>query len=280
MKKSDIVLSPKHPSMLENDFIKSSLYAPVVVNQDSILMDGYRRYQMEVKAEIAAVQMEVEGLFIAAFEMNRNTRTWDEIDHFFWGRWADSLGVENTIPGAKRFPSDIANAPEETLSALANRRLQLGQVMKIMQCPASTWTFFTRMLSSMVRLNVNETALFLDMTFDLANRWQIKNVKEVMENEILQSILREKDVDSRRKGTALLKAMRNLRYPLYQRKTDELSAVWQQLKLDKIQANLGLFLDRGVLELTVRARSQEEMSKKVKELFESLSSPAWNRIWK
>ena len=117
------------------------------------------------------------------------------------------------------------------------------------------------------------------MMLDLANRWKTKNLNAVLENEVLVEILDRPGLDPRQKGEALLKQMRELRYPLYQRKFEELSTAWHQLRLDQMQAKRGLFLDRGVLELTIRARSQEEMSRQVKELFESLVSPEWKRIW-
>ncbi|MGH9857426.1 MAG: hypothetical protein ACRD4B_06235, partial [Acidobacteriota bacterium] len=57
------------------------------------------------------------------------------------------------------------------------------------------------------------------------------------------------------------------------------STAWHQLHLEQMHAKMGLFLDRGVLEIIIRARSQQEMSKQVKELYEILDSPAWKRIW-
>jgi hypothetical protein len=279
MQKNEILLSEKHPSLLEKNFPKAEVYSPVIVSPDFVLIDGYRRFQMEEMAQIETVQMNVPCVFFAAVEMNRNTRNWDDIDCFLWSRWAKSLGVENHPLTRAIFPTELNQAPDTFLSPLANRQLELGQVIRILQAPAATWSFFTELLSSHVRLNVNETANFMDMTFDLANRWQTKNLKEVLANEKLQRILREVGNNRRQKGEALLKEMRNLRYPLYQQKTRELSSAWSQLNLEKLQAKKSLFLDRGVLEITIRARSQEEMSRRIRELFESLTSPAWNRIW-
>ena len=279
MQKNEILLSEKHPSLLENCFPKAEVYSPVIVNPDSILIDGYRRFQMEQKADVNAVEMDVPCIFSAAVEMNRNTRKWDEIDCFLWSRWSKSLGVENHPLALRSFSAELNQAPDDILLALANRQLELGQAVRILQAPSGTWSFFAEFLSSHVRLNVNETANFIDMTFDLANRWQTKNLKEVLENEKLRVVLDETGNTSRQTGEALLKEMRNLRYPLYQQKTQELSSAWQQLNLEKLQAKKGLFLDRGVLEITIRARSQEEMSKRVRDLFESLTSPAWDRIW-
>jgi hypothetical protein len=279
MKKNEIRLSEKHPSLLENCFPKAEVFSPVIVTSDSILTDGYRRFQMEDKTHIDVVEMNVPCLFSAAVEMNRNTRNWDDIDCFLWSRWGNSLGVENHPLAVRSFPPELNQAPDTILSALANRRLELGQAVRILQAPSAAWSFFAEFLSSQVRLNVNETANFIDMTFDLANRWQTKNLKEVLANEKLQTILDERGKTPRQTGEALLKEMRNLRYPLYQQKTQELSSAWRQLNLEKLQAKKSLFLDRGVLEITIRARSREEMSKRIKELFESLTSPAWDRIW-
>lgn len=279
MQKNEILLSQKHPSLLENNFPKAAVYSPVIVGFDSILIDGYRRFQMEEKSNIDAVERNVPCVFSAAVEMNRNTRDWDEIDCFLWSRWAKSLGVENHPLSLRSFSPELNDPPDIILSALASRHLELRQAVRILQAPSGTWPFFVEFLSSQVRLNVNETADFMDMTFDLANRWQTRNLKEVLANEKLQTILNEKGKSPRQTGEALLKEMRNLRYPLYQQKTQELSSAWRQLNLEKLQAKKTLFLDRGILEITIRARSQEEMSKKIKELFESLTSPAWNRIW-
>jgi hypothetical protein len=279
IQKSEILLSAKHPSLLEKCFSKTDVYSPVIISSDSTLIDGYRRFQVEQKAHIDAIEMNVPCLFSAAVEMNQNTRDWDEIDSFLWSRWAKSLGVENHPLSLKSFSPELNDAPDLILSALANRHLELRQAVRILQAPARTWPFFVEFLSSQVRLNINETADFMDMTFDLANRWHTKNLKEVLANEKLQTILNEKSKSARQTGEALLKEMRNLRYPLYQQKSQELSSAWQQLNLEKLQAKKNLFLERGILEITIRARSQEEMSKRIKELFESLASPAWNRIW-
>lgn len=279
MQKNQIRLAEKHPSLLEKSFVKSGIYAPLIVGADSTLVDGYRRFQMEPGSAVNAIEMDVPCIFSAAVEMNRNTREWDDIDCFLWSQWAKSLGVESHSLVNRSFPPELEQAPELVLSALANRQLALGQAVRILQAPSGTWTFFVEFLSSRVRLNVNETAQFIDMTFDLANRWQTKNLKRVLENEKLKSILDRTGKTPRQTGEALLKEMRNLRYPLYQQKTQELSSAWQQLNLENLQAKKGLFLDRGVLEITIRARSQEEMSKQIQELFESLTSPAWDSIW-
>jgi hypothetical protein len=279
MKKNEIILVSNHPSLLENSFFKSQFSAPVIVDQHSNLIDGYRRFYANDLDEIATVQIEVHSIYQAAFELNRNTRRWDDIDTFLWSRWAKSLGIDHAQASAKRFSYELMDAPVPILSALSNRKLQLGQAVRILQTPASACLFFTELLSSVVRLNVNETANFIDMMFDLANRWKTKSFKDVLEHESFKAILGKSALDSRQKGEALLKEMRKLRYPLYQRKSEELSTAWHRLHLDQMHAKKGLFLDRGVLEITIRARSQQEMSQQVKELYETLDSPAWKRIW-
>jgi hypothetical protein len=279
MKKNEIILSPGHPSLLENSCFQPQFYAPLIIDRHANLIDGYRRLRASNHDEISVVNMDVPSVYHAAFELNRNTRRWDEIDTFLWNRWAKSQGVDDLQISAKRFPAELVDAPLPLLSALANRKLQLGQAVRILQAPPRTCLFFTEILSSVVRLNVNETANFIDMMFDLANRWNTKNLRDVMERPSIQAIFAESRLDPRQKGEALLKEMRKLRYPLYQRKSEELSTAWHQLHLDQMHAKTGLFLDRGVLEITIRARSEQEMSQQVKDLYNSLDSPAWKLIW-
>jgi predicted nucleic acid-binding protein len=165
------------------------------------------------------------------------------------------------------------------LRALANRKLQLGQAVRILDTQDHAWAFFIDALSRMIKLNVNETASFLEMTFDLANRLGTKNLAHVFDHQILRPIWEDNTITRKERGDALLKAMRRLRYPLYQKKSEELAAAWQELHLDELQGNKNLFFNRGLLEITIRARSRKEMSEKVSGLFESLNEPAWKRIW-
>jgi hypothetical protein len=271
MSKNQIVLSENHPSLLEDLERLAGYCAPIIVSQDGILIDGYRRYQLE--PEIEAVEMNVRSVYDAALTMNRNTRRWDETDQFLWARWADSLGLSHDS-----FPEELRSAPIELIRALANRKIQLGQAMRILATPPSSQTTFIDLLTNQIRLNTNETSNFIEMTFDLANRWGTKNLSQIFDHELLQPVLQSSS-DSKEKGEALLKAMRGLRYPLYQKKSEALSAAWKELHLDQLQGNKSLFLNRGTLEITVKARSREEMSRKVKDLFESLNEPAWERIW-
>jgi len=272
MQNDSITLSEKHPSLLE-DLVRFAGYcAPIIVSQDGILIDGYRRYQLD--SDIETTVMNVRSIYDAALTINRNTRKWDEIDCFFWSRWADSLGVQQDP-----YPEALLKAPIEMLRALANRNLQLGQAVRILETPSHNWLFFLDILTHHIKLNMNETASFLEMTFDLANRWGTKNLANVFDHEVLNPIWNESRIDPKERGGALLKAMRRLRYPLYQKKSEELAAAWQELHLDQLQGNKNLFLTRGILEIKIRARSREEMSAKVDGLFESLSKPAWKRIW-
>jgi hypothetical protein len=61
---------------------------------------------------------------------------------------------------------------------------------------------------------------------------------------------------------------------------DEFSENWRDLKLESnIQAKKSLFVERGVLELTLSARSFVEMKEKVERLHRSLTSGLWTKIW-
>jgi hypothetical protein len=151
--------------------------------------------------------------------------------------------------------------------------------VRILDTQDHAWAFFIDALSRMIKLNVNETASFLEMTFDLANRLGTKNLAHVFDHQILRPIWEDNTITRKERGDALLKAMRRLRYPLYQKKSEELAAAWQELHLDELQGNKNLFFNRGLLEITIRARSRKEMSEKVSGLFESLNEPAWKRIW-
>ena len=272
MKNRPIVLSADHPSLLENVVRHAGYCAPVVVSQDSILIDGYRRIQAD--PDISVIEMNVDSVYEAAMGMNRNTRQWDDIDCYLWARWAESLNLSHDP-----YPSELRAAPAELLQAMANRKLQFGQAIRILSAPQGTWLFWVDLLAGRVTFNVNETAAFMDMTFDLANLWKIRNLSQVFENELLMPILTDPTTTAKCRGQVLLKAMRGLRYPLYQKKSEEITAAWKELKLEKVQGNKGLLLNRGVLEITVRARSHEEMSGNVKELLESLDSPAWSKLW-
>ena len=279
MRKSEIILSPDHPSLLEEVVGSVEIYAPVVVNHECMLVDGYRRYLAAPGEEIESVCLDLPDVFLAAFQMNRNTRTWDDVDCFLWNRWAQSLNVQDSHLPKDNFPVSLNQASPLILNALARRKLLFPQAVRILQAPPRTWPFFVEFLSSKIQLNGNETANFLDMTFDLANRAGTKKFSEVFEEDTLQNILFDPALTRKQKGDHLLKAMRSLRYPLYEGKTEELSSAWEELKLRKWQAKKDLLLEKGVLELTIRARSQEDLSRQVQELFDSVNSPVWNRIW-
>ena len=279
MRKDEIRLSPDHPTSLETVFFTPTVYAPLVINSEFWLVDGYRRYNALSTEEVHVTRLDCSSLYDAAFEMNRPTRDWDDIDIFLWARWARSLGVTNNHLHSRSFSEDLWNAPPFLLSALADRHLQMGQALKILQSPSSACSFFVEILSSTLRLNVNETALFIDMVFDLANRNGFRDLKNVLTLEPLAVVVNDPALNKRQKGEALLKAMRKLRYPLYQKKTEEFSTAWRQLNLQKVQVNKGLFLDRGILEITISAGSQLEMLQQVRELSHSLNTDGWDHIW-
>ena len=267
-----IVLSENHPSLLEQIVRQAGYCAPIIVNQDSILIDGYRRYLAD--PEIDVIQMKVTSIYDAAFTLNRNTRRWDDIDRFLWARWAESLD-----PKSASYPEELRKAPIEMLQALANRKLQLAQALRILSAPRPSWPFFVQILTGRVTLNVNETATFIDMSLDLANRSNTRNIADVFHHLDLNGILVKEGLLPKQRGEVLLKAMRRLRYPLYQQKSEEKAAAWNELKLDNLQGNQNLFLTRGVLEITVRAKSHDEMTSKVKELYETLNSAMWSKLW-
>ena len=264
--------------MLETPSAAAGIFAPVVVNQDSILVDGYRRYFASAE-HIPVVQMSVPSIFEAAFQMNLNTRDWDDLDCFLWSRWAKNLNIVDHPLLQRRYAEEFDLAPPALLRALADRKILPGQALHILKAPAGAWPFFIDVLSSKLRLNVNETAAFIDMAFDLANRSGKKNLEDVFREKPLEPWLLDPSLDARRRGECLLKAMRSLRYPLYHRKADELTSAWQELGLQKWQAKKSLLLEKGVLEITIRARSQEDLNRKVQDLFESIHSPAWGQIW-
>jgi hypothetical protein len=267
-----VILSEKHPSLLEEVVRQAGYCSPIIVEQHSILVDGYRRYL--ANPEIDVIEMNVHSLFDAASTINRNTRRWDDVDRFLWSRWAESLEIPH-----EPYPDELRAAPIEMLRALANRKLLLGQAIRILTAPSTSWLLFVEILTGRITLNVNETAAFIDMTYDLANRMNTKNLADVFRNADLDSVLNDSNAVSRQRGDRLLKAMRGLRYPLYQQKSKEKAAAWKALKLDQLHGNRGLFVSRGILEITVRARSYEEMSAKIRELFEGLNSPTWSKLW-
>ncbi|HEY7160664.1 MAG TPA: hypothetical protein VH815_05360, partial [Acidobacteriota bacterium] len=82
--KNEIYLSPMHPSMLLTLEPQSILNAPLVIDQNRNLIDGYRRFQLIQHDSVEVTQISAENIFDAAYEMNLKTRTWDEIDCFLW----------------------------------------------------------------------------------------------------------------------------------------------------------------------------------------------------
>jgi hypothetical protein len=280
MLKSKIKLSDYHPSLLESNFSKLGFYSPIIVNQEGTLVDGYRRFMADSNKEIETIEMNCPSIYRAAVEFNRNTRSWDEVDLLLWRRWARDLRFDDSNSSNANFPPELENAPIFILKSLADRQIEIGQAIRILNAPKSTWQFFLDFLIKTIHLNTNETSVFIEMTFDLANRMGKKSLPDVFRIDPLPEILNDATQNMRKKGEVLLKEMRRLRYPLYTKKSEALSTAWRQLSLEKLRAKKSLFLDRGVLEITIRARSHDEMSDQVRKLFESLGSPAWDNLWK
>jgi hypothetical protein len=93
-------------------------------------------------------------------------------------------------------------------------------------------------------------------------------------------ILQDRRLSPKRRGEALLKELRAVRYPLYQKKLEQFTSDWQQLNLGRgIQAKSNSFVERGVLEISFASKSLEELKNHIKRLSESLASPEWARIF-
>lgn len=275
--KDSIRLSPGHPSLLLNLPAENALYAPVVIDPSGTLIDGYRRYMLQSGPEIEAVPANVTNVFEAALAMNQRTRTWDDLECFLWDRWGRSLGVEPDLK-VGRFPAELKHADDSVLRLLAARKLTLRQAVLILQAPLPYRPFFQRFLDDSVRLNNNETAAFIHMCIDLKQRLKAASIEEVVAR--VEGGSSEPDMDPRRRGERLLKGMRVLRYPYYQRKLSEFDSSWRELHLGReVQADKSHFLERGKLELTLTSSSLQEMKEILARLMHSVESPLWRKIW-
>jgi len=277
--KDQIRLLPGHPSLLAGLSPQSGLWAPLVIDQNTALVDGYRRWQMSAGPEVEVVQIETSNLFETAHELNLHTRAWDSIDQFLWMRWAKMMGVE-TQRFAVSFPETLMQAPDPMIRSLASRKLQIRQVLLILEAPARFRDFFHEFLTDRISLNVNETANFIEMACDLLVRMRSDLMKSLFEKPGLAEILENPGLTPRQKGEALLKTMRILRYPEYQKKLKGVSFLWRESGLDRsARIKVSEFVERGVLEISMSSASQEEMNQKVTDLYQSLASPVWDKIW-
>jgi len=281
LSKNKIKLSESHPSLLLDLRPQSILAAPVVIDMDGNLVDGYRRFQLAEDDEIEAIKMPVESVFHAALSLNRQTRSWDGIDCFFWTRWARQMGIMEPPLPLTKYPDELFALSAPFLSMLAKRHLTLRQALLLTRAPQRYQDFFRRLLQETILLNDNETAAFIEMASDLKTMLRKQNLEGVFQEAPLSRMISSIDLTPKQKGELLLKEMRRLRYPYYQKKSDEFSSLWQQLDLGKgVRANQRMFLERGILEITWSASSPEEARERAEKLCRSMSSQVWSEIWK
>ncbi len=281
LSKNKIKLSEAHPSLLLDLQAQSVLAAPVVIDMDGNLVDGYRRFQLQEGDDIEGITMPVESVFHAALALNRQTRHWDGIDCFLWSRWARRIGIVDPVLPLTRFPDELFALPDLLLSMLAKRRLTLRQAILLVHAPQRYRDFFQRLFRETIVLNDNESAAFIEIASDLKTILGKKDLEQVFQVTTLSRILGAMDLTPRQRGEQLLKEMRRLRYPYYQKKSDEFSSLWQELDLGKgVHANKRMFLERGILEITWSASSPEEARDRAEKLCQSMSSQVWNEIWK
>jgi len=278
--KQDIHLSPLHPSMLLTIPPQSILYAPLVIDQNKNLIDGYRRFQLLEGNSIEVTQVLAENIFDAAYEMNLRSRTWDDIDCFLWRRWAQAIGADPGRLPIQRQSSILESASTPMLTRLAERKITLRQAALIQKAPPSTHEYLLNLLSEVIQLNDNETAEFIRMAWDVKVREQIAGLKGLLETDPFLVILQDRRYSPKQKGEALLKELRAVRYPLYQKKLEKFTSDWQQLNLGRgIQAKSNSFVERGVLEISFASKSLKELKNHIDRLSESLASPEWTRIF-
>lgn len=279
--KEEIHLSPLHPSMLLALESQSILYSPLVIDQNTNLIDGYRRFQLLQDDSIEATQISVENVFEAAYEMNLRSRTWDEIDYFLWKRWAQSMGADASRLPAQRVPPILESASISMLTLLARRKITMRQAVIIQEAPPVTHEYLLNLLSEVIHLNDNETAEFIRMAWDVKVRERISGLGTLLETAPFVVILQDRRLSPKRRGEALLKELRAVRYPLYQKRLEQFTSDWQQLNLGRgIQAKSNSFVERGVLEISFASESLEELKDHINRLSESLASPEWARIFK
>jgi hypothetical protein len=282
IRKDQIRLSPMHPTLLLNLPHESIFAAPVVVNEEGILIDGYRRFQLCEADELEAIEMKTAAVFDCAYQLNYRTRVWDETDCFFWSRWGEGLGVSGDklpIP-IRTFAEELQSADRKVLELLACRNLSYRQVVAILKTPPAYHEFYFELLCGPVRLNVNETADLLEMSVALKQTLGKKSIKELFESSPFAEILAQKALTPKQRGEALLKAFRLLRYPYYQKKLEQFTSYWQRLDLGQnVAVKKNAFVERGVLEISLSSVSLQDMKESVSKLASSLDSPDWEKIW-
>ena len=278
--KNKIRLSDSHPTMLLKLQPQPVLVAPLVIDSERNLIDGYRRFQLAEGEVVDVISMPVENVFHAALALNQRTRSWDGLDCFLWTRWARQMRIANVMLPITKFPDDLFHISDSLLFLLAQRRLTLRQVILLTHAPKRYREFFQEFLQETIHLNDNETATFIEMASDLKTTLEKRSLEEVFQETVLAGILDERQLTPKQRGERLLEEMRRLRYPYYQRKSDEFSLLWQQLDLGTgVNANKRMFVEREILQVTWSAASFEEAKDRAERLYRSLNSQVWSKIW-
>lgn len=272
-------LSPAHPSLLLELQPQTIPTAPLVVNQDGILVDGYRRFQMMQNEQLPVHEVRTANIVQTAFDLNRSTREWDDVDCFLWIRWARELNLPlNDLP-IQRFPQSLFQLDAITLRDVAMRRLGIRQVSLLQDAPQRYREIMHRIITNQISLNQNSTAAFIEMSCDLANKDPKRDLGSIFMRSPLREILEDSNSTPQQKGDRLLKAMRVLRYPYYEKKSEQFSSSWRRLQLDGFQPRKSAFIQRGVLEISFSASSLQELKDQAKKLSDSMQSPEWEELW-
>jgi hypothetical protein len=272
-------LSPGHPSLLLTLQPQSIPTAPLVVNQDGVLVDGYRRFQMMPNDQLPTHEVHTTNIVQMAFDLNRSTRAWDDVDCFLWMRWAREMNVSvNGLP-IQKFSQSLFQLETDTLRDLARRRLGLRQASLLQETPARYRSILQRILTNQIVLNQNSSGAFIEMSCDLANKDAKRDLESLFARSPLSEILADASITPQQKGDRLLKAMRVLRYPYYEQKSEQFSSSWRRLQLEDFQPRKGAFIERGVLEVSFSASSFQELKEKAKKLNDSMESPEWEELW-
>ncbi|PWT90212.1 MAG: hypothetical protein C5B54_07575 [Acidobacteria bacterium] len=278
--KNEIRLSTGHPSLLVQLQPQTILYSPIVVNEKGELVDGYRRFQIESSAEMNVVSTNINPVIRAAYAFNQRTRQWDEAECFLWQRWARISNHDLPELSHTRFDDRLFSIDQSLLSAMAIRHLTIRQVLLILDAPIRYRPFLTKLFTETITLNANEMAVFIDMSCDLIHRLGVSTIQALFEEPSLAAILAGGPGQQKQTGERLLKQMRSLRYPYYQRKSEQLEASWTKLRLaEDFQLKKHLLLERGILEISFQSASAAEFREKAGRLFQSLESRNWDDLW-
>jgi hypothetical protein len=280
VRKEEIRLSPEHPSSLLELKKQSIVAAPVVLNQNGILVDGYRRYQLHEGEFIESIQMDIDDVFDAAHEMNLHTRKWDELDCYLWTRWARAIDCDAGKLPIHRFSPAIESAPKEILRLMAERKISMRKTALIQEAPMTARDFFIDLLTNVVHVNDNEAGDLIRMSWDTKTRLKAGSVSALFQTVPFAGILNNSSLSPKQKGEALLKELRSVRYPLYQEKLEHFTSNWHQLNLGRgILAKGNSFIERGVLEISFTSSSLQELKENIQRLATSLDAESWARIW-